>query len=330
MKKKILLLSLLSLFVLTSCKADPKPGTQDNSKQVSTESNSNNGSMELHNHSYKYDVVTGATNGTSNAKAYTGKEKEDKMHWSGRPEVGKVVGKYYHDELTFDGGHIAFLDVVKQNNKLVLVEFDEKSPAHYYSPDWANQTKRLSGYADFQAENSRTDTTLVTIVNAMTFLEFQMKQANSLTGDFYSVRGASNSVRRGFIPLADQLSKKMNTTSTEKYYGLTKDLGNGLYGRLVIIKDTSNNKVIDARYDEYFSDNKEEISNESLKQYYRQSKYESKTYSSNSGQNFKKEADDLKKAIIDGQTLDVTINDKGLNDNYKQLSSEMQTILKTE
>lgn len=118
------------------------------------------------------------------------------MFWSGRPSVGIVVGNYYYEEQ----------------------EFDEKGSNNYYFTEWAGQTKRLSGYANFQAQNNRTDAPLVTIVNAMTFLEHQMITQNSLVGNFYSVKGASNSnsVRNGFIPVAEELSKKLGKKSDEE------------------------------------------------------------------------------------------------------------------
>ena len=69
----------------------------------------------------------------------------------------------------FDGGYTALIDVVVKDQQIQLVEFDERGPKNYYSEEWAGVTKRLSGYANFQANNARTDQSLVTVVNTMTF-----------------------------------------------------------------------------------------------------------------------------------------------------------------
>lgn len=335
---------LLLLSVLSACGIEDKSEKTQSSRenqaisevieQPSTPSHNeeNTNSKEIghftrNEHEYNVDVVTGATNGSYSGTAYTGQEKMEKMYWSGRPEIGVVTGEYYYDTFQFDGGYLATLDVVTQSDKLISVEFDEKAPDDYYSTEWAGQTKRLSGYANFQAGNSRTDVTLVTLVNAMTFLEEQMLEKNSLIGDFYSVKGASNSVRNGYIPLAEQLNKKFKNKSNETYYSLTKSLGRGLYGRLIVIKDKSRDKITDLRYDEYFADSKKEILDESMKDYFRQSKYFSRTYSTKSGQNFRGLVDELKKEVLNQQKLQVTINDSSLEGNYSQFTKEMTKML---
>lgn len=345
---KIGLLFVLLLISLTACKAEepsgeqnpkPKEQTSDISstypKRSASEETSTSQTVEdnkpgvfsKNNHEYSIDVVTGATTGQYSGSAYSGENKRERMFWSGRPELGEVIGDFYHYRLEFDGGYLATLDVVKQGDKIILVEFDEKSPSNYYSADWSNQSKRLSGYANFQAENSRTDITLVTVVNAMTFLESQMLEKNTLVGDFYSVKGASNSARHGYIPLAEKISKKVNRHSKEIYHGVTKELGKGLFGRLIVIKDKVSNKIVEVRYDEYFSDSKAEIEDTNLKEYYRQSKYESSLYSTNSGQNFKKLAEKLTKDIIGTQSLNIKIKDPSMEKNYSQLKDDMVALL---
>ncbi|MFK4899267.1 hypothetical protein [Lactococcus petauri] len=339
-----ILLYLLILPILSACGAGLKGEEDQASKQeqgvseVKEKPNEPNqiekntsskdiNSFTRNDHEYNIDVVAGATSGVYNGNAYTGQEKMEKMYWSGRPEIGTVIGEYYYDTFEFDGGYLATLDVVTQRDKLISVEFDEKAPDNYYSPEWVGQTKRLSGYANFQAENSRTDVTLVTLVNAMTFLEAQMLEKNSLIGYFYSVKGASNSVRNGYIPLAEQLEKKLKNKSSETYYALTKSLGRGLYGRLIVIKDKSKDQIVDVRYDEYFADSKNEIPEESLKEYFRQSKYYSRSYSTKSGQNFRELVDDLKTEVLSQQKLQVTIKDSSLQENYSQFIQEMTKML---
>lgn len=337
-------LFFMLLILLSGCKIDENErktsseNTNESTPAVISNPDSSNSSsfsedtsldkFSKNGHGYTVDVVAGATTGEYEGKAYSGSEKKERMHWSGRPEIGKIVGDYYYEELKFDEGYLAMLSVVQKDEQLISIEFDELGPANYYSVDWANQTKRLSGYAEFQAKNNRTDVTLVTVVNAMTFLEHQMLKKNTLNGEFYSVKGASNSVRRGYIPVANQLSKRLSKSSDESYYGITKDLGAGLFGRLVVIKNKNTNLIIDVKYDEYFADSKEEIADNNLKSYYRQSKYYSRTYSSKSGQNFKKYADELKLKILDEQQLQVEINDPLLSKNYTEFVADMNRLLK--
>lgn len=62
------------------------------------------------------------------------------------------------------------------------------------------------------------------------------------------------------------------------------------------------NRITDARYDEYFSDSESEITNPELKEYYKQSKYNSRIYSNKSEQNFIKLSDTLSENIVSNQS----------------------------
>ncbi|MGC3772386.1 hypothetical protein ACPTJF_21520, partial [Enterococcus faecalis] len=75
----------------------------------------------------------------------------------------------------------------------------------------------------------------------------------------------------------------------------------------------------DLRYDEYFADTEEEIKDAKLKAYSRQSKYFSKDYAQKSGENFKKEVDDLRKKAIEENKLVSPTNEEAWSENYQSL-----------
>jgi len=300
-KLKLVTLPLLALVVLVGCKAtDKKEVSQDTNKSEVSQGTEKK-EYEWNGHLYQVDAVSGATveEKSNNEKTEMDEtEKEGKMYWSGRPKLGTVEGDYYHNEVEFNGGYTAVVDVVTKDDQISLVEFDEVGPGNYYDGDWAGMNKRLSGYAFFQASKGRTDKTLVTIVNTMTFLENQMMEQNRLDGDFQTVKGSSNSANEGLMPAAKELATEIKTPSKEMYYSVSTDFGEGLFGRLIVIREKETKKIIDVRYDEYFADSKEDIKDKDLQKYYRQSKYYSKDYSKESGQDFRKEIDKLKKHCI--------------------------------
>lgn len=285
---------------------------------------------DWNDHHYVVDAVSGATveAPSDNEKTTMDEaEKEAKMYWSGRPQVGTVSGDYYHNEVMFNEGYRAVVDVVISGDKIELVEFDEVGPGDYYDGDWAGMNKRLSGYAFFQASKGRTDKTLVSIVNTMTFLEHQMIEENRLDGTFKTAKGSSNSANEGFIPAANELSEKIKTPSNEVYYSVTKDFGDGLYGRLIVVSDKESKKIKDIRYDEYFADAREEIKDEKLKKYFRQSKFFSKDYSAESGENFRKQVLELTEKGIKENDINVSIPDLTFETNYQELVKEMNGII---
>lgn len=335
MKKNLYGVCLLSIaLLLVACGGNSDSTKSSNTKEKTEQTQTKNKEnkekyvYERNGHEYEVDTVSGATTGEYSGTEYKGEEKQEKMYWSGRPEVGTVKGDYYTDTIDFEDGYIGTADVVIAGDKLVLVEFDERGPDDYYSETWAGQTKRTSGYANFQAENDRTNVTLVTIVNGMTILEDQMMKNNSLTGDFVSVKGSSNSVRRGFIPLAEKIDSEIKKGATLTYQAVTKDLGDGLFARLIIIKDKNNGKITEAKYNEFFADTKDEIKNEDDKQFYRQSKYDSITYADESGVDFKKISDELTDKIVKDQTLDIAPSDETIKSHYDSVATDMKELLK--
>lgn len=259
------------------------------------------------NTSYNYEVVTGATQTTfgSNPKPqYTYDEKLKKMFWSNQPPLGLIEGNYFTNEGYFDVGNKGIVEIVTDDtNKIITVEFNEYGAENYYASKYAGANKRLSDYAFFQAQNPRTDTTLVTVVNGITFVEKQMREENRVEGNFETVKGSSTTARQGLMAIAAELKDAIKQPSKTKYIGYAEDFGDGLIGRLQLT--VTDGKIDTARYDEYFADQSEKIASDQLKKYYRQSKYFSLDYNEETNNDFVKFADELTNTIVAQQSLTV-------------------------
>lgn len=312
---------LLSAMVLGGCKADVregqnKPSSEPEVTQVTVTNRESEPSGEpaedsadelvFDQHDYQYDVVTGATQttfGTTPPALYSETEKKAKMFWSNQPPLGLLKGDYYKNEGKFTGGNYGIVEIVTAENegRILDVEFTEFASDPYYDTRYSGVNKRLSDYAFFQASNTRTDSTLVTVVNGITYLEKQMRDENRVTGDFYTVKGSSTSARDGFMPLAAALDNVIRKPTTTKYQGYAEELENGLIGRLEVI--TTDGRIEEVYYDEYFGDMEEKINDPLLKPYYRQSKYYSLSYQEQMGNEFIDFSDQLVSEIKQTQSL---------------------------
>lgn len=282
-------------------------------------------------HTYEYDTVTGATVTTFGtnppSKFKNQEEKLSKMFWSNQPPLGLLEGYYYKNEGDFDGGNHGIVEIVTNPDtyKILNVEFNEFTRDDYYEERYSGINKRLSDYAFFQADHTRTDGTLVTVVNGITYLEMQMRKENRVTGNFKTVTGSSTTARNGFMPLAAAMNDWIRKPSENYYYGYAEELENGLISRLQVI--TSNGDISDVKYDEYFADSKEKMTDEKLKPYYRQSKYYSQEYNKEKNDEFINFANDLTKQIILNNSLE--ISDKNLINHesfgsYKELAKQIK------
>lgn len=330
MKATKLSLIILSIFALAGCaknqvenKETGQESKEQPTKQVTVTNNESSEAGEepknqllvFDPHEYQYDVVTGATQttfGTTPPPLYSKEEKKAKMFWSNQPPLGLLEGNYYKNEGIFTGGNYGIVEIVtnEADNKILNVEFNEFASDSYYEPKYSGLNKRLSDYAFFQAANTRTDITLVTVVNGITYLEKQMRDENRVTGDFYTVQGSSTSARAGFMPLAAELDSEIRKPSNQKYHGYAEKLENGLIARLQVV--TEGEKIVDVSYDEYFADTEEEMTDPALKPFYRQSKYYSEEYNQQTNNQFINFADQLTKEINEKQSLEIT------NDQLKE------------
>lgn len=297
-------------------------------KNTSELENTDN-TLTFEQHEYTYDVVTGATQTTfgSNPPAlYTKEEKEEKMFWSNQPPLGLLEGYYYKNEGLFTGNNYGIVEIVTnpKDAKILNVEFTEFASEPYYEEKYSGVNKKLSDYAFFQAADTRTDETLVTVVNGITFVEQQMRSENRVTGDFLTVKGSSTSAREGFMPLASKMEDWIREPYDFKYFGYAEELENGLIARLQIV--TEGEEIVSARYDEYFADTKEKMSDKELQPFYRQSKYYSLDYNQKTNNEFKNFADKLTNEITKNSSLDMTnpeILEHSSYETYELLSEKI-------
>lgn len=234
-------------------------------------------------------------------------------NWTVQPKEGVIKGDYYKIEERFRQGHLGTLEVVKNNDKLVHVEFNELTRPNYYNRFYQNVSKRLSPYNFSMAEKSG-----VAWIEGVLAAENQMIKEQRLTGTFDMVAGASNSIQQSMVPLAEKLNSQMDKKSNFKYYSVSENFGNGLTGVLKVIIEKG--KIIECRYDEIFADTKDEIKDKNLKEFYRQSKYWSIMYDEPSRIGFNVQMDALNDKVVKTQNLldltDLPATEK--SGNYKQ------------
>lgn len=231
----------------------------------------------------------------------------DKLFWTVQPPLGIISGDYYRAENWFaphfegDKGYHGILEVVQKNGVIQHVEFNEINNPTYYIKMYQGVSKRLSNYGFLQATKERTAKSGVVLVNGLRYVEEQMEKQNRLTGDFDLLSGASNSVKRSLLPLAETISMQLDKPSARKYYGIAEILGGGLTARLQIVMNGE--KIESCFYDEIFADRMEEIEDPELKPYYRQSKYYCLEYVSTIGVGFNTIVDLLNEHVQKTQNL---------------------------
>ena len=182
-----------------------------------------------------------------------GQEKINAMYWSVQPPKGIIVGDYYSGKKVFDGGYEAYAEVVVNNNEIVHIELNERPPITYYASEWAGETKRRSGYGFFQAKNARTNYTLVTLINGMSYLEWQVLKNQKLDFDYKTLFGSSNSAKNGFVPLLKEMAKEVKEKASDKrYVGITQPYDCGISTRLEVIDEKG--KIVDLKYDVIFGE----------------------------------------------------------------------------
>lgn len=229
------------------------------------------------------------------------------LSWTVQPPLGLIKGSYYCVDSYFakhhalDDGYHGILEAVVNDGKLVHIEFNEDCSASYYKRYFQGASKRRSDYCFFQATKERTAQTLKVLDNGFTALEQQMLRENRLVGDFDLVTGASNSCKRAFLPLASQINGLLSQPNAKMYYGLARKQDNGITPRLQVVIE--NGRIIKCFYDEIFADTQEEISDESMKKYYRQSKYNCITYESHFPDGFNVLSDLLQQHVLVTQNL---------------------------
>ncbi len=266
----------------------------------------------------------------------------DKLFWTVQPPIGIISGDYFREENWFaphfegDKGYHGILEVVKNHENIVYVKFNEINNPTYYIKKYQNISKRFSDYCFFQATKERTAKSGVVLINGLTHLEDQMIKENRLTGNFDLVSGASNSIKRSMLPLAEKISARLAKIPDGKYYSIGEPLGGGVTGYLQVV--LNNGVITSCFYDEIFADRKEEIDDPELQPYYRQSKYHCLDYISTIGAGFNTIIDLLAERVLKAQNL---FDLEGLPftedpnraaewDNYLRLAAKLNTYILSE
>ena len=139
----------------------------------------------------------------------------DKLYWTVQPPIGVILGDYFREENWFaphfagDQGYHGILEVVRDQEHIVWIRFNEINNPTYYIKKYQGVSKRLSDYCFFQATKERTEKTRVVLTNGLVHLENQMIAENRLTGSFDVLCGASNSIKRSMLPLAEKISGRL-------------------------------------------------------------------------------------------------------------------------
>lgn len=262
------------------------------------------------------------------------------LDWSIQPKLGITKGDYYTIEERFRQGHLGILEVVKNGDEIVHVEFNEMTRPNYYHRYFQDVPKRMSEY-NFDMGTKKGAAWIQSVLK----VEKQMLEEQRLTGEFDVVSGASNSVNQSMLPLAEKLAPSLDKTSNEKYYSIAEKLEGGLTGQLkVVLRDK---KIVSVRYDEIFADSPDEIEDPKLKEFYRQSKYDSVEYEEPSRIGFNVQMDALNEKVVKTQDLldlselpaiDTTGNyaSSGFTvrneawDNYLRLAEKLLAEMKTD
>ena len=228
--------------------------------------------------------------------AFAETENKKELEYSAQPKLGITKGDYYKTEKRFRQGHLGVLEVVKDNDKIVMVEFNEITRPNYYTRYFQNISKRYSSY-NFKMFEGKGAAWIQGVLKA----EKQMVDEQRLTGDFDLVAGASNSIEQSMLPLAAELEPSTHSSSAQKYYSIAEVLENGITGRLKVVVE--NGKIISCKYDEIFADSPKDIKPGKFKQYFKQSKYESVDYEEPSRIGFNIQMDALNEKVVETQNM---------------------------
>lgn len=236
----------------------------------------------------------------SAAKATQTVNKVTDLNWDIQPKLGITKGDYYKIEERFRQGHLGTLEVVKNEDKIVHVEFNELTRPNYYLRYYQNVPKRMSEYNFTMGEKKG-----AAWIQSVVQVEKQMVEEQRVTGEFDVVSGASNSINQSMVPLAEKLQPSLSKPSEEKYYSIAEKFEGGLTGVLKVV--LHDKKIVSVRYDEIFANSPDEIADENLKKFYRQSKYESVEYEEPSRIGFNVQMDALNAKVVETQNmLDLT------------------------
>ncbi|WP_394229821.1 FMN-binding protein [Shewanella colwelliana] len=229
-----------------------------------------------------------------------------KLKWSIQPKLGLLTGDYYYQEARFRQGHMGSMTIVTNSddiNDVILAEFNESGRPNYYTRLYQDVPKRMSEYnfsmgkkkGTAWVQSALTMEKLMVAQDKLTFepnpdhdpkLANKLKEPNRLKYlGIDVVAGASNSIQQSMIPLTAKIYNDIHSNGTHyKFYQHAEKINNakgkwtGVTAMLRIVVDTDTKQITKAHFDEIFADEKAQISDASLKKFYRQSKYDSINY----------------------------------------------------
>ncbi|MBY5992673.1 FMN-binding protein [Ferrimonas balearica] len=263
--------------------------------------------------------------------AKQGQEEDFKLKWSIQPQLGLLKGDYYYEEARFRQGHMGSMTVVLDSDNpedVIFAEFNEEGRPNYYTRLYQGVPKRMSEYnfsmgkkkGTAWVQSSLTMERLMVEENKLTFepnpdwdpkLANKLKEPNRLKYQGLDiVAGASNSIQQSMVPLTAKIHHRITEEGTTlKFYQqaekLMDDKGKwtGLTAMLRFVVDTESGQIVDVYYDEIFADEKAQISDASLKKFYRQSKYQSIGYEEPARIGFNVMFDALESHIVEGGSM---------------------------
>lgn len=263
--------------------------------------------------------------------AKQGGEEEFKLKWSIQPQLGLLKGDYYYEEARFRQGHMGSMTVVLNSNNpddVIFAEFNEEGRPNYYTRLYQGVPKRMSEYnfsmgkkkGTAWVQSSLTMERLMVEEDKLTFElnpDWDPKLANKLKEPnrikylgLDIVAGASNSIQQSMVPLTAKIHSRINAEGTTmKFYQQAEKLldekgkWTGLTAMLRFVVDTETQQIVDVYYDEIFADEKAQITDASLKKFYRQSKYQSIGYEEPARIGFNVMFDALEAHIVEGGSM---------------------------
>ncbi len=155
--------------------------------------------------------------------------------WSVQPQ-GDVEGRLLSDrgtvpallsrrrgEFPADPGHLGIVEAVKADGKLIFVELNEITAPSYYNHLYQGISTRRSSYSFWQYTKPRMQKAGSVLTMGMQYVEQQMLEKQSLSGDFDLVASASGSVKK-LLTFAAKLDKELDEPSSKKLYSYSGGL----------------------------------------------------------------------------------------------------------
>ena len=131
-----------------------------------------------------------------------------------------------------------------------------------------------------------------------------MLENNRLTGDFDLLTGASNSLKRAFLPLAQRIAARLDGPPDADYLSSCREYEPGLRHRIQVFYAPGRATLLGFDFDGFFAPQPEAIANPAYRPFYRQSLRAAPDYQSSVGVGFDRYASYLEERVLATQSLD--------------------------